>query len=176
MSTNTGTRKYISIDFVGDSIIERWDLGDYFYNWHTQNFGKSGAGIDYLELLHGRFTSRTIVVNIGINDNQYFSGPQSKAYAERYINAIRGLGAEKVYLFAVLPCAFKSNGEIEAFNAAIREQTKPFGDIVYINAFNEFISEGGIRRRLYCDGLHLSPSGYQLLTEILTPIIEGYSG
>ena len=164
--------KFISIDFVGDSIIERWDLGDYFYNWHTQNFGKSGAGIDYLELLHGRFTNRTIVVNIGINDNQYFSGPQSEAYAERYINAIRGLGAEKVYLFSVLPCAFKSNDEIEAFNATIKEQTKHFGDIVYINAFHEFTSQGGIRRQLYCDGLHLSPSGYQLLTEILTPIIE----
>lgn len=163
--------EYVSIDFVGDSMISRWDLGDYFDTWQTQNFGSPGAGIDHIEMLQGRFANRPIVVIIGINDSRFFSDNQREAYADRYINAIRDLQADKVYLFSVLPSFFNKNEEIEAINSIIRERTKAFGDIVYIDAYPEFLNEEAPRRQLYCDGLHLSPAGYQILTEALKSAI-----
>lgn len=140
METNKSIEQFVSVDFVGDSMIERWDLSDYFETWHTRNFGKSGAGIDYLEMLQGRFVNRRIVVIIGINDSIYFSEQELDGYVARYIDAIRGLGADKIYLFSVLPCNFNRNDEIESFNSAVKQRIKPYDDMVYIDAYPEFIS------------------------------------
>lgn len=161
------TDRPLYIDFVGDSMIERWDLSDYFDSWITRNYGKSGAGIDYLEMLHDRFSHGQIVVMAGINDNDCFAKEERLSYAGRYLEAVVGLGADKVYLFSVLPCSFNRNSDVEAFNLVIKEKISTYDNIAYIDVYDQFICDGLIRRELYCDGLHLSPLGYQLLTNVL---------
>lgn len=162
---------HIYIDFIGDSMIERWDLYDYFDTWIARNYGKSGAGIEYVEMLYGKFNKGQIVVMIGSNDNEFFDVTMREEYACRYIQAIKSLGANKVYLFSVLPCVFSRNGDIEAFNDLIKNKIKSYSDIEYIDVYAKFIDQGAIKKQLYCDGLHLSPLGYQILTDELKVIV-----
>lgn len=162
----------IYLDFVGDFMIERWALDDYFDTWITQNYGRSGAGIDYIEMLNGRFNSRQIVVMIGTNDNECFTEKLREEYASRYIKAIRALGANIIYLFSILPCAFNRNNEIKDFNNLIKQQINCDSKFVYIDLYAQFINQGVIKRQLYCDGLHLSPFGYQILTNDLKSIVD----
>jgi len=159
--------KPVFIDFVGDSMIERWDLTEYFQSWNVQNYGKSGARIDYIEMLKGRFIYGQIVVNIGINDNEYFSSENREEYASRYINAINELGADKIYLFSVLPCNFNGNSNVVAFNNVVKNRVQAKQNIVYIDVYSKFIDNDKIKQDLYCDGIHLSHKGYQVLADAL---------
>lgn len=167
MTANNKTDQPIFIDFVGDSMIERWDLNEYFQLWNVQNYGMSGAHIDYIELLKGRFIYGQIVLIIGINDNDDFSSEKCDEYVTRYVNAINDLGADKVYLFSVLPCNFNRNYNIKVFNNIVKKRVQSLQNISYIDVYSKFIDNDEVKQELYCDGIHLSPKGYQILTEAL---------
>lgn len=49
-----------NLDFIGDSIIARWDIDEYFPTWQVSNYGVSGAGIDYTEGNASRFVGKQV--------------------------------------------------------------------------------------------------------------------
>lgn len=160
------------LDFVGDSIVARWDLAEYFPSRLVYNYGKSGAGIEYLESLAGRFAGRNVVVMIGTNNNYLFVEPDREDYARRYVDAITALDAKRVYLYSVLPRDFTSdrddvNDDIAEFNAVVKHIVESMPAIVYMDVYDDFLHDGKIDFQLYSDKLHLSPYGYEILTKTL---------
>lgn len=170
MSCNDATA--ISLDFIGDSIIARWDIDEYFPKWQVYNYGVSGAGIDYIEGNSGRFVGKQVVVVIGTNDINYMTPDSIEKYTERYISAIERLGASKVYLYSLHPRNFSSdrsdvNKDVEDFNDRIRTRVSEVPSIIYIDVYNDFFYEGEPNPRLYYDRLHLNPYGYEILVSAL---------
>lgn len=54
------------------------------------------------------------------------------------------------------------------FNAIVQESVASDPEIVYIDVFDDFLrANGSIDRDLYTDRLHLSPSGYEILSKAL---------
>ncbi len=164
--------KAARLDFVGDSIVARWDLAEYFPSRLVYNYGKSGAGIEYLESLAGRFADRNVVVMIGTNNNYLFVETDREDYARRYVDAITALDAKRVYLYSVLPRDFTSdrddvNDDIAEFNAVVKHIVESMPAIVYMDVYDDFLHDGKIDFQLYSDKLHLSPYGYEILTKTL---------
>ena len=160
------------LDFVGDSIVARWDLAEYFPSRLVYNYGKSGAGIEYIESLAGRFAGRNVVVMIGTNNNYLFVETDREDYARRYVDAITALDAKRVYLYSVLPRDFTSdrddvNDDIAEFNAVVKHIVESMPAIVYMDVYDDFLHDGKIDFQLYSDKLHLSPYGYEILTKTL---------
>ena len=171
MSFNDHTRA-ISLDFIGDSIIERWDIDEYFPTWQVYNYGVSGAGIDYIEGNVGRFVGREVVVVIGTNNINDMVPDCIEKFVERYMKAIEGLGAAKVYLYSLHPRNFSSarsdvNTDVVAFNGRIRAVVSEVPWIVYLDVYSDFLCEGEPNPKLYYDRLHLSPYGYEILVSAL---------
>ncbi len=162
-----------TLTFVGDSIVARWDLQNFFSSLATSNEGRSGAGIAYVETLAGTCKGKNVVVMIGTNDNMDMVAEKREQYAERYIKAINALQADKVYLYEVLPRDFNHdratvNDDIKAFNEIVRRRVADFPDIVYLEVYDRFLrTQGRIQEEYYNDRLHLSSQGYEILANIL---------
>ena len=160
------------INFIGDSIIARWDVNQDFPSYCVYNYGVGGSGIELLESYAGRFTGQDIVVISGTNDNNFLKSGQREQYAEKYISTILSLTDSHIYLFSLLPREFETdrkdiNKDIEAFNAIVSHTVKDMERIVYIDVFSDFIKDGKINDAYYCDGLHPNIIGYEILTQKL---------
>lgn len=167
----------LSLDFIGDSIIARWDIDEYFPTWQLYNYGVSGAGIDYIEGNAGRFVGKQVVVVIGTNDINYMAPNRIEKYTERYMTAIKGLGASRVFLYSLHPRNFSSdrsdvNTDVANFNDHIRAKVSEVPSIVYIDVYSDFLYEGEPNPRLYYDRLHLNPYGYEILVSALNKALE----
>ncbi len=164
------------LDFIGDSIVARWDLQEYFPSFRTRNYGFSGSKIDYIESMKGQFANHTVVILTGTNDSNLMTEKTREEYARRYVSAIVNLNAEKIYLYSVLPRAPKSyqpliNEDIKLFDALVKEQVSDIDNIVYINVYNDFLDGDKINPQYYNDGLHLSPFCYEILTKSLLKLL-----
>lgn len=161
-----------TLDFIGDSLVARWDLPACFPSRMVENYGKSGATIGYLEQYAGYFVGRIVVIEIGTNDSWQMAPQHVEAYSRRYIEAVIGLGAKKVYLFSVLPRDLKNdapdtNRNILNFNAIIKQKVKEYPQITYLDVYPGFLIDGKPNPGLYNDRLHLSPAGYEILSAAL---------
>lgn len=160
--------------FTGDSLIARWDLELYFPSWVTYNDGKSGATIDYIESQAGKYAGKKVTVEIGTNDQSQLTTESRPNYLKRYIAAITGLGAEKIYLFSLLPRDFNNdaaglNENIREFNSMVRQAVKGLPEVVYLDVYDNFLKDGDLNLspEYYSDGLHLSPYGYEIMSTYL---------
>lgn len=163
-----------TLHFVGDSLVARWDLQNSFSSLATYNLGRSGAGIAYIESLAGQLAGKNAVILIGTNDNLLMIGDDSlRDYSQRYLAAIEALGAERVYLYSVPPRDFAGdratvNDDISRFNTLIETLTADSPHITYIGVYDDFVGDDGkICLEYYNDRLHLSPQGYEILTQKL---------
>lgn len=166
-----------TITFVGDSIIARWDLQAYFSSFATINMGQSGSGINYLESLTGTMKSKNVAIISGTNDSYMMTPSTLQEYTERYISAILNLGANKVYLYSVLPRNFvgdsaDTNYNILSFNERMAAEVQKYPQIIYIWVYSDFINEdGSIVYEFYSDGLHLNQFGYEKLASKLINLV-----
>lgn len=136
------------------------------------NYGVSGAGIDYIEGNAGRFTGKQVVVVIGTNNINNMVPDRIEKFAERYMAAIKGLGASRVYLYSLHPRNFSSdrsdvNTDVAGFNDLIRARVSEVPSIVYLDVYSDFFHKGEPNPQLYYDRLHLSPYGYEILVSAL---------
>lgn len=163
---------YRPLAFVGDSHVARWDVQASFPSFATENHGISGRRLDYIESKAHAFKGKDLVVIIGTNDVMQLE-ESVEEYAERYVDAIAALGAERTFLFSIFPrssTVWKDGSEkTAAANAAIRRQLEAAApDIVYIDVFPDLLDEGGgLNPNLSCDGVHLNSYGYEILTSKL---------
>lgn len=167
-----------TLAFVGDSEVARWDLPYYFPTRIVENHGRSGAGIDYIESLAGKFKDKTVVVVIGTNDLYKLIDGGLDLYALRYVEAIKGLGADRTFLYSIFPRNFAS--DMVDFNDIIRQLNKVVKTLVtedvsftYIPVFDDLYSSEtkSINHQYSYDGLHLNDFGYELISKKLTQLL-----
>lgn len=161
-----------TIDFVGDSIVARWDINEDFPSYCVYNHGIGGSGIELLNSYRSRFMDNDVVVISGTNDHHYFASDRRNDYAQKYIKAIEALTNKRIYIFSVLPRKFEGdrdhiNKDIEAFNMLIKSLVQDIDRITYLDVYNDFMKGSDINYRYYSDGLHPNTIGYEILTQKL---------
>ena len=164
-------------NFIGDSIIARWPIGETFPSQLVYNYGKSGAGIEYLNNYCHSFDGQDVVVLIGTNDNHLFAEDNVDEYITNYLSLISMLTDENIYLFSVLPREFKNDSStinyyISNINAGIKNNVSNYPNITYIDVYKEFMNNGQINYQYYSDGLHLNIYGYEILSSYLLRFIK----
>lgn len=162
------------IAFIGDSLVARWDLQEYFPSRHTENYGVSGSGIAHIEDYKGCFIDKDVVVIIGTNDLGRVKTDEA-GYAERYVDAVLQLGAEKIYLFSIFPRSFENdadsiNYKVARINGLIKERIDSTR-IHYIDVFEDLSKGDSIDMQYSYDGLHLSTYGYELISSRLKELL-----
>lgn len=163
------------LNFVGDSLVEFWDVGRSCPTLNFKNYGHAGAGIAYLGELGDRMTGKDVVLLIGTNDAWSLVLDGVEDYADRYITAVNGLKARKIYLFSVLPRTLDTDvarlrEAIAEFNRLLCSRLGEFGsEMVYVDVYDRFLWDdaGNINPALSPDGIHLNSYGYEILTEEL---------
>ena len=160
--------------FIGDSLVARWDLQEYFPSRHTGNYGVSGSGIAHIEDYKGYFVDKDVVVIIGTNDLEHVKSDEAE-YAERYVDAVLQLGAEKIYLFSIFPRSFENdadsiNYKVARINGLIKERIDSTS-VHYIDVFDDLSKGDSIDMQYSYDGLHLSTYGYELISSRLKELL-----
>ncbi|MCD8394118.1 MAG: GDSL-type esterase/lipase family protein [Bacteroidales bacterium] len=162
--------------FVGDSIAAGWDVTGSFPTRQVINLGNPGSGVEYLENLQGTLRGCDAVVISGTNDSRLFLN-DAQGYAERYLNAIIGLEAKRVYLYCVFPRATPYNGadvnsKIKDFNALVKRLVDGIENVTYIDVYDDLLMGENLSPNYTYDGLHLTWLGYQVLRGALLNIID----
>lgn len=169
--------KTVELDFIGDSLVDGWKVEKSFPSYITSNYGVSGARIEYIESMAGKFTDRTVVVLIGTNDKFQLADDTRSDYVKRYVEAIVSLNARKMYLISVLPREKDSdvknfNEDIWQFNIMVQQEIKTISNIEYVDVYNNFLDNGQLIHKYFKDGLHLNDSGYKLLSKLLSAHLD----
>lgn len=161
------------INFIGDSIVARWDVNQSFPSRLVSNSGVGGSGIQLIEAHTGAFGDENVVVLSGTNDHTMLrSASQRHDYANRFAEAALRLSTGRVFVFSVLPRDFQGdrediNADILAYNEVLKEVLAEQSRIMYIDVYHLFMDGESINLKYYSDGLHLNEAGYEILTASL---------
>lgn len=164
--------------FLGDSLIAKWDVAEAFPGWITENLGKSGCSVTYLDNYAGNMQGKDITILVGTNDMNRLTESSIDKYELDYLNTMLSLQASHIYLFSILPRRPDPsdpaiNSRIKNFNSDIRERIKQYPTITYIDAYDDFIEDSLIIASLFePDCLHINNSGYAILKEKLISAIQ----
>ena len=173
------------IIFIGDSIVEYYPLQELLGTTKTiVNRGirgyQTGLLLDNLDAhLYGD-TVDQIVLLIGTNDiGKDVPMSQALTNLESVIQSIsRDYPLSQIKLVSILPVHqgeeykqtvyIRTNEKIKDWNQAYQELASAYMQVEYVSAFEELLDqEGQLKSDYTTDGLHLSVSGYQALSETL---------
>lgn len=167
--------------FFGDSIIEFYDMNQYFPEKTIYNCGIAGATTDELLWIVDeaviKYKPAQVLLHVGTNDlgNTVTHSPRQIASNIQMLVSIiqKNLPNCRITILSPLPCDEDIQGYPHArgirSNAFLKDIYEHFveylGDSVnYINAFDSFVNK---KELLLEDGLHPNEKGYQLLTHII---------
>lgn len=171
-----------SVVFIGDSLVEGWDLKLYFPAYEATNKGVSGAKV--AEILDWDIDAKDkiAVYLIGTNNVGSVSAFQSTDNAiltNSYLEVIHTVNAPQNIVISLLPRhAYEErptiNEEIKQLNKELKEAFASYGHIEFLDVYDYFTEPGGdsVNEYYFKDGLHLNREGYDLLSELITPLLE----
>lgn len=177
------------IIFIGDSIIEYYPLQELLGTSKTiVNRGIRGYQTGLLQKnldahLYGDAVDQ-IVLLIGTNDIGK-DVPMNEALnnLESVIQTIsRDYPLSQIKLVSILPVHegdeykhtvyIRTNGKIKEWNLAYQELASAYMQVEYVSVFDKLLDqEGQLKSDYTTDGLHLSVSGYQALSNTLKKYI-----
>lgn len=172
--------------FVGDSITDFLDLDKFYPGLDAVNRGISGdltIGLKRrMDVSIFDLEPRLVVLLIGVNDLGRRTAPEKvAANLIDIISEIRErLPGTKLIVQSVYPVSerwgkayFKrvAPGVIKV-NEVISEASAEYG-YTYVNVYDELVDgRGRLRDELNNDGLHPNDKGYEVVSEVLRPIID----
>ncbi|MFZ4507508.1 MAG: GDSL-type esterase/lipase family protein [Fimbriimonas sp.] len=172
--------------FLGDSITEMWDSDLWKANfgpYRALNFGIRGDRTNQVlwRLKNGTLDGldpRLVVVAVGANNlwKDRFGAKRVAQGAQRIIAEIRRQKPKsKVLLLAVLPNMYDPQNpfrkQVEAMNRELSAVARQSG-VRFTDLGKGFLEpDGSISKEVMFDGLHLTPSGYRILANGLSPIV-----
>jgi lysophospholipase L1-like esterase len=176
---NDAVQKDSEFIFFGDSLIQRWPTHMWDQDFASRggiNGGIDGDRTDNLvwRLAHGNLAgppSRLIVLLIGTNDLGHSWSPVQAAQGIRRILMYLRDAVPKtnVLLLGLLPRTDRFGSEIAAVNDLIKTCSSPM--ITYLDAGQNLLDGGKPSREMTPDGVHLSETAYNRLTQVLVPEI-----
>ena len=171
--------------FIGDSIVEYYPLQELFGISKTiVNRGirgyQTGLLLENLDAhLYGGAVDK-IVLLIGTNDiGKDVPVNEALNNLEVIIQSIaRDYPLTEIKLLSILPVNegeeykqtvyIRTNEKIQRWNQAYKELASAYMQVEYVSVFEELLDqEGQLKSDYTTDGLHLSVSGYQALSETL---------
>ena len=173
--------------FLGDSLTEGGQWDKYFPNSNTANRGISGDNTEGMFKRIGEIAESKpskLFILAGIND--IAQGAEDSHIIARMRNLIYQVKIKspntQIFVCSVLPIngdfeiygtLKKKEKQIEQLNKNSEKLCKSRGDIVFINAYPDFlIKKRKLDPKYTTDGLHLTPEGYDLLASILKKYVE----
>lgn len=171
--------------FIGDSIVEYYPLQELFGTSKTiVNRGIRGYQTELLlenldAHLYGRAVDK-IVLLIGTNDiGKDVPVNEALNNLEAIIQSIaRDYPLTEIKLLSILPVNegeeykqtvyVRTNEKIQKWNQAYQELTSTYMQVEFVPVFDSLTDKAGQLKKDYTtDGLHLSVTGYQVLTKAL---------
>ncbi|QDU63056.1 GDSL-like Lipase/Acylhydrolase [Planctomycetes bacterium Pan216] len=167
--------------FVGSSSIVRWPLDESFPGYKVINRGFGGSQVsDSL-----RYADRVIlpyepsVVVIYAGDNDVAAGVTPEKIAENVETLVEKVHAAlpktTIVFVAIKPSIKRWNlvDKVSAANKLVMRQANGKDYFEYLDIFKPMLDkEGHPRPELFAkDGLHLSPTGYDLWDELVEPYL-----
>lgn len=168
--------------FVGSSSIRLWNLDESFPELEALNRGFGGSQIDdsvrHLDLLVLRHKPRVVVFYAGDNDVNGGKSPETVVKDfETFVARIHDeLPDTRIVYIAIKPsrARWKLADKMQEANAGIAAVCKRSAVCEYVDVWPAMLGEDGEpRQELFVkDGLHLSPQGYAIWTELVAPHLE----
>jgi lysophospholipase L1-like esterase len=167
--------------FLGDSITEMTDWGDWFPELRTMNRGIGGQAIrDLIPRLHTALIEpKAISLMIGTNDLHGLGGSKKvDDIADQMRDLVQNIQSiapsAPIFVNCVTPRSAHFRDRIVALNHQYRTIAADSGS-TYIDLWPVFATSAGeIRPELTTDGLHLSVAGYKAWTDILRPHLAAF--
>lgn len=170
------------IVFAGSSTIRLWDLGKSFPDWKATNSGFGGSEIrdvtHFADRLILKHEPRAIVFYAGDNDTKSGRTPEQVLTDFRaFVAAVhKSLPEARVYFIAIKP----SPARWELFdvqtraNALVKEFCAKDERLGYVDIVPPVLGKDGRpREELFVkDRLHLSPAGYEILTDAVKKAVK----
>jgi lysophospholipase L1-like esterase len=172
--------------FMGDSITEGWDLGDYFPGLPYVNRGISGQTTPQMLV---RFRADVldlrpdvVVILAGTNDIAGNTGPMELTEIADNIKSMAELALANgvmPVIASVLPAAdypwrpgLHPDEKIPALNAMLERYAEQSG-VAYLDYFGPMQDgENGLTKTYTTDGVHCTPEGYARMTELANALLE----
>ncbi|HEV3144175.1 MAG TPA: GDSL-type esterase/lipase family protein [Gemmataceae bacterium] len=184
----------VDVVFLGDSITHGWEgagkkvWAANFEKLKAVNFGIGGDRTEHVlwRITEGKelegITPKVAVLMIGTNNTGSNSPEQIAEGVGAIVSTLRQKNI-KVLLLGVFPRAGAPKEEKVAPAANLNPKIKQINDIikkmddgkniVYLDIGPKFLTEdGGLAREIMPDLLHLSPKGYEIWAEAITPKLE----
>ncbi|KAA3619373.1 MAG: hypothetical protein DWQ05_01245 [Calditrichaeota bacterium] len=175
--TEKDSIKFGGTVFLGNSIIEGFDLQHYFPEWRAVNRGIVGDHIDGLiARLQNSATAlkpKNLMLMIGIND---IGDRRSDAYLQNMFTILldslrQQLPETKIYLHSILPTTARWKNcppaQIRRINKFL-EEIAAKNHFQFVNLFPHFANEKYLLKEKFThDGLHLNDNGYLVWAGIL---------
>lgn len=189
-------KKKVDFVFIGDSITEYWDLNVYFNN--SRYIVNRGIGGDVSEIVLKRFDADVLQLNpckviclVGCNDlmrmhYDYWwkvKGEETEkiisVLIENTEEIIKKCKAVSLCICSLLPSSLcvpynaeKFNEVILTVNSKLKKLCEKYS-VTYIDYHSAMCKEDGktVKDNITYDGIHPTPSGYELMAEVLRSYI-----
>lgn len=159
--------------FIGDSLVEGWDINYFFPSQIVYNEGIGGATINKINELGLSVNNKTCVLLIGTNDisgvptNQLpLSEEARKTIVLDYLNLIDSYkDANKIIAISILPRSSRVvNESIMLINEELKSELLTRSNVLFLDVFEKYIYKGEQNGSYFPDKLHLNYYGYEILT------------
>ena len=184
---NANIDKNYDLLFLGDSIVEYFNLNKYLPEFSAINRGVAGATtkliINNSDTITGNINPKEIFISIGSNDLVLLEASVDEAYLgiievfkklkDKFPNVkINYLSTTPVVsttnvLYKKLYIGGRTNEELKAINKKVLEYSKN-NNVNFINLFDELLDESGyLNTDFTADGIHLNAKGYEIYSKII---------
>ncbi len=166
----------IDVAFLGDSLTDGYDLARYYPQYVTANRGISGDRTHWLEsrlkISVYDLKPKVVVMLIGGNNlNTMFEN-----YEDILIGLRDNLPQTKVVLVSLTAMgrSLASKNHLASYNNVIIKKLATKYAFSFVDLYTPLFDEatGEIHVNYTTDGAHLTPLGYQVFTDVLTPTLE----
>ena len=167
----------VDVSFIGDSLTEGYDVKSYYSQFHVVNRGIGGDTTFGVEkrLKNSAYDINPKICTLLIGANNFDS------MFDNYENILKGFKENipntKIILLSLTSMTKnwgRNNKKAQANNVRIEQYAKDYG-YTYVDLYNPLLDDKTNELKLdyTTDGGHLTPLGYEKVTSIITPVIEG---
>ena len=169
------------IVFVGSSSIRLWDVHRYFPDLKIINRGFGGSqlsdAVRYAERIVIPYTPRIVVVYAG--DNDLYGGATSEQVVisfEQFVRIVRAKVPDvRIVFIGIKPSLLRWDviERMRLANDMIRAYAENDDNVAFVDVDQAMLGwDEKPRPELFvADGLHLTPTGYELWSALLRPLL-----
>lgn len=162
----------VELYFMGDSLVQLWDIENDFPSYVTHNWGHSGSGIYYLMDLPKVPSDAIAIVITGTNElKPERSEKEWNNYVDLYLKTISERGGKYVIMAPVFPTEEFWQEHIPTMNRLVKSRVGQYANLRYLDLYIEFEADNSIRPEYTTDGLHLSRRAYHVIASRIHEII-----